>query len=245
MEVSCPSSQDNVNDVHNVCDNSLLIDLYAVGDNNTMWGTLRQKGAPFVHWVILHRPQGEKVRVKSLFDGGAVVAAMCTSVFKKNQHRLHRQTKLSNRCLRMANGSIVHSQVVWKGILELGGIRADGEFKVFDSRGSWDFLFGKPLLHHFKALHDFDTDTVTIRSAHESVQLCNSTENCTPKTPTGISLTLDVEQQELSVGGSLSMNPPSRQVPQTDISTLLVQNDESHFISGCTDDALGRTEEYP
>jgi len=162
MEVSCPSSQDNVNDVHNVRDNSLLIDLYAVGDDNTMWGTLRQKGVPFVHWVILHRPQGEKVRVKSLFNGGTVVAAMCASVFKKNQHRLHRQTKLSNRCLCMANGSIMHLQVVWKGILELGGIQADGEFEVFDSGGSWDFQFGKPLLHRFKALHDFDTDTVTI-----------------------------------------------------------------------------------
>jgi len=62
----------------------------------------------------------------------------------------------------MANGVIVPSQVVWKGVLELGGLQAEGEFEVFDSGGGWEFLFRKPLLHRFKALHDFGTDTVTI-----------------------------------------------------------------------------------
>ena len=75
-----------------------------------------------MHWLILHGPQGKKVRVKALFDGGAMVGAMCASVFKKSQHRFWGQTKLSNRRLCMANRSIVHSQAVWNGVLELGGI---------------------------------------------------------------------------------------------------------------------------
>ena len=64
----------------------------------------------------------------------------------------------------MANGVIVPSQAVWKGVLELGGLRAEEEFEVFDSGGGWEFLFGKPLLHCFKALHDFEADTHGCRS---------------------------------------------------------------------------------
>ena len=167
-----------------------------------------------------------------------MVGAMCASVFKKSEHRLWGQTKPSNRRLRMANGSIVHSQAVWNGVLELGGIRAKAEFEVFDSGGSWEFLFGKPLLHRFRALHDFDKDTVTVRSAHESVILHNAAEGNAQTTPTGISLTLDVEKREISVGGSSGVNPPPRQVSHADISNPLVQSDESDFFLDYTDDAL-------
>ena len=87
-----------------------------------MWETLKQKGAPFMHWLLLHGPQGEKVRFEALFDGGAMVGAMCTSFFKKVQHRLHSQTRPSSRHLCVANRVIVPSQAVWSGVLELGGI---------------------------------------------------------------------------------------------------------------------------
>jgi len=132
----------------------------------------------------------------------------------------------------MANRTIVQSEAVWNGVLELGGIRAEAEFEIFNSGGSWEFLFGKPLLQHFKALHDFNTDIVTIRSACESVILCNTAEGNTPTAPIGVSLTLDVEQQEISVGGSSGMNPPLRQVSHTDVSGTLVQNDKLDIFLG-------------
>jgi len=127
---------------------------------------------------------------------------------------------------------------MWKGVLELGGIQAEGEFEIFDSGGGWEFLFGKPLLHRFKALHDFDMNTVTIRSEHGSVILHNSVEGNTPKTLTGIDLTCIVEQRSNLVGGSSGVNPPSRQVLSVDILDPLVQNDESQFILEGTDDIL-------
>ncbi len=37
-----------------------------------------------------------------------------------------------------------------------------GSFEVFSSGGGWDFLFGKPLLEAFKAVHDYKTDLVRI-----------------------------------------------------------------------------------
>jgi hypothetical protein len=47
-----------------------------------------------------------------------------------------------------------------------------------------------------------------------------------------------VEQQDNSVGGSSGVNPPLRQVLNTGILKVLVQNDKSQFISGSTDDTL-------
>ena len=55
---------------------------------------------------------------------------------------------------------------------------------------------------------------------------------------TGISLTLDVEWWGISIGGSSDVNPPSRQVPYHEISDFKVQNDESGYILGGTNDIL-------
>ena len=62
----------------------------------------------------------------------------------------------------MANGVIVTSQASWRGIINLGGVEARGEFEVFDSGGGWAFLFRKPSLCAFKARHNFEDDTVTV-----------------------------------------------------------------------------------
>ena len=60
------------------------------------WEMLSQKEIPFMQWLLLHGPQGEIVWVKTLFDGGAMVGAMCTSLFEKVQHWLQGQTKPSS-----------------------------------------------------------------------------------------------------------------------------------------------------
>ena len=223
------SSPDSLNVIHTERINSTIIDLYSVGDMDKVWETLEQREMPFIYWLLIHGPKGEKVRVRALFDGGAMVGAMCALFFKEIQHRLCGQTKPSERHLQMANGIIVPSQGVWKGRLELGGLQSEGEFEVFDSGGSWEFLFGKPLLCCFNAMHDFNTDTVTIQMAQGSVKLGNSSEFM-KQTSTGTHLTHNVEQQRNLVGGSSSMNPPLRQVLHMDVSDSLVQDDKSSSI---------------
>jgi len=81
--VDHPSSLDSFDVVHTVRNNATIIDLYSVGDKDRLWETLEQREVPFVHWLLMHGPQGKIVRVKALFDGGAMVGAMCTSFFKK------------------------------------------------------------------------------------------------------------------------------------------------------------------
>jgi hypothetical protein len=46
----------------------------------------------------------------------------------------------------------------------LGGITFKGELKVFNSKGGWAFLFGKPLMQAAHATHDFKTDVIRICS---------------------------------------------------------------------------------
>ena len=212
-----------------------MVDLYSVGEEDKTWGSLKEKEVPFMHWLLLHGPRGEVVRVNALFDGGAMVGAMCASVFEKVKHRLHGQATPSSRLLRMANRIVIQSQAVWKGTLELKGIRMEGEFEVFDSGGGWKFLFGKPLLRCFQAVHDYDTDTVFIRSEHGTAILHSSNAQEALTAPAGKCLASDAEQRENSVGGSSGAKPPSRQVLHMDSVDSLVQNDESGFVSGCVD----------
>lgn len=44
--------------------------------------------------------------------------------------------------------------------MELGSTTVEGLFKVFDSKGSWDFLFGKRLMTAFPVVHDYAADEV-------------------------------------------------------------------------------------
>lgn len=157
-----------------------MIDLYSVGDEDTMWGSLKKKEVPFRPWLCLHKPQGEVVRVNALFDGGAMVGAMCSLFFEKVKHHLEGQVRPSNRLLRVANGAVIQSQAIWRGTLELNRICAEGEFKVFNSGGGWAVLFGKPLLRCFQAVHDYHTDTVSIQSDNKSAILHNNTVGCIP-----------------------------------------------------------------
>jgi len=168
--VEIPDSDSNNSDSQlNVCKtesrNGNHIVLYSVG-HETVTRTMcnAKEEVPFKHTLKLAGPKGEIVRVSALFDGAAMVAAMCQSVFEKVKHRLSGWEK-SKKQLRMANGTLVPSQAVWKGVMQLGGIEVEGSFEVFNSGGNWAFLLGKPLLRQFNAEQDFSLDTVTIRTA--------------------------------------------------------------------------------
>ena len=106
-----------------------IIDLYSVGYPKTTRGT---EEVPFIHNIEILGPKGEINRVRALFDGGAMVGAMCASVFHKVKHRLGNSAP-SKRLLRMANGVIEPSKRQWEGPIKLGNATAQGHFEVFDS----------------------------------------------------------------------------------------------------------------
>jgi hypothetical protein len=111
-----------------------VIDLYTVRGSE-------DAARPLIHEVQLLGPQGEIVQVRAIFDDGAMICAMSTSVFEQVKHRL-RAWKPSTRVLRMANGTAARSEAIWSGTVELDGVKTTGTFEVFDSAGGWSFLLG-------------------------------------------------------------------------------------------------------
>jgi len=111
-----------------------------------------EESNPFIHGVALHGPKGEIVRLRGVFDDGAMINAIDSRVFSIVKHRLSRP-KESDRILRMADGSLIPSAGTWTGIIEVGGVSLDGTFEIFPSGNSWALLFGKPLLRTFNMTH--------------------------------------------------------------------------------------------
>ena len=160
-----PSTEDK----YQVCD------LYAVGGARAADET-EEEAKPFVHEVRLLGPNGEKVRVRAIFDDGAMIGAMCVTIYEKVKHRLQ-GWRPSQRVLRMANGVLVKSQATWTGTIDLNGVRAQGTLEVFDSGGGWSFLFGKPMLKAFKANHDYERDTIQVRDDKKTAELENDIDS--------------------------------------------------------------------
>jgi hypothetical protein len=89
MEVDCTDTTVAEPNVPSTELNSNLIDLYSVGHTLVLkkWEAGEDE-VPFKQELQLNGPQGETVRVSALFDGGAMVRAMCSSVFWMIKHRL-------------------------------------------------------------------------------------------------------------------------------------------------------------
>lgn len=86
---------------------------------------------------------------------------MSSSVYRKVKHRLGTSSP-SSQLLRVANGTIVESEATWRGVVEVNRVSAEAVFEVFDSSRKWDSLFRKTLLESFKAVHNYETDEVTL-----------------------------------------------------------------------------------
>ena len=139
-----------------------IVDLYAVGsEEHEVLEINPIPEVPFVHSIALIGINGGKVRVRGVFDSGAMVNAMCSSVYSKVKHRLSALRKSKQR-LRMADGTIVPSIGRWTGPVTLGKTTVVCSFEVFPSGGSWGFLVGKRMQRLFGAIHDHAVDKVSI-----------------------------------------------------------------------------------
>ncbi|KAJ7695613.1 hypothetical protein B0H14DRAFT_3530003 [Mycena olivaceomarginata] len=86
---------------------------------------------------------------------------MCTALYERERHRIG-ELQHSGKTLRMVNGDLIPSKGFWEGYVRFTGARVQACFEVFPSGGSWSFLFGKPLLEGFGAVHDYAVDSITV-----------------------------------------------------------------------------------
>jgi hypothetical protein len=59
-----------------------IVDLYAVGHEPKVVDK-KQNSIPFIHQLELQGSQGEITRIRGLFDDGAMVSVMCSTIFAK------------------------------------------------------------------------------------------------------------------------------------------------------------------
>ena len=80
----------------------------------------------------------------------------------------------------------------WFGTVQVGNISAESWFEVFDSNGAFDVILGKPWLRQVKAIHDYDTDTLTISQGKISETVMNEA----PQTPSPTTDTTENETEK-------------------------------------------------
>jgi hypothetical protein len=143
-----------------------VFDLYAVGHNS------KQAAIPFIHQLNILDPNGKTTQVTANVDDRALINAMSAAKFNDIKHNIGHY-RPSSRLLRMANGVIVGAIAVWEGEVEIEGVKTNCSFEVFDSGDSWEFLFGKPLLKSFNAIHNYKNDTIIVESRGTTATLKN------------------------------------------------------------------------
>ncbi|KAJ7158088.1 hypothetical protein C8R46DRAFT_839074, partial [Mycena filopes] len=127
---------------------------------------------PFMHWVTLVMKNGVRVRLFALWDSGAGLGVLSKEMFLRVQGRLG-TTSPGTKRLKMANGVLVWSLAHWSGTIEVEGVQIEGCFEVFDSRGSWDMLLGKPLQEKLGVIHDMKRDVVTLEANGKTATIFN------------------------------------------------------------------------
>ncbi|KAJ7602166.1 hypothetical protein DFH06DRAFT_1351596 [Mycena polygramma] len=150
------------------CDEWKIIDLYAVG--------IERNSKPFIQAIELKGPGGQAVQIQGTVDDGAMVGVLCEEVYKQQRDKLGPLGR-SRRRLRMADGTIIPSSGCWTGQMIFGTLEEEVTVEVFPSGGSWSFLFAKPLLEQFRAVHDYETDIITLRRGEEQIHLKNALDS--------------------------------------------------------------------
>lgn len=183
--------------MYSIDSKSDIFELYAVGVEDAE----EKESVPFVHTVSLQGPKGERVRVKAIVDNGAMCGALDSDVYNSVSTRL--STLLpSTRVLRVANGTLVPSQGIWRGTIDFAGIRRLGQFEVFPSGGAWAMLFGKPLLESFKMAHDYSCDEITAPMLNGTIIKVPNQYGRTRDTKDakirGISMVTDIKQRKMT-----------------------------------------------
>ncbi|KAJ7764192.1 hypothetical protein DFH07DRAFT_770599 [Mycena maculata] len=136
--------------------------------------------APFYQRAQLLGPNGAVVHVTAQVDNGAMRNCMSLTRWKQYGHCLSQLVPSKTR-LGVANGGKVWPYGQWWGEVSVGGVRAAAWFEVFECSGTFDVILGKPWLHSVRAIHNYETDEIRIRSKTEDAVLQNEEAPATPR----------------------------------------------------------------
>jgi len=176
-------------------------------------------GWVYKKWVQLLGPNGEKVHLQAVIDGGAMRNILCTSEWRARRHRLAPLTP-SQVTLSVADNHHIASEGQWVGVVDIAGAKATQSFEVFDSNGAFQIILGKPWLSYIQAIHKYGTDQIVIQTGTQTTTISNENE---PRARRGQAQQSDsprherdtaeeMERQPNKKGRSAVTNPPKEAV---------------------------------
>ena len=101
------------------------------------------------------------MRATGQINDGVMKNCISLNRWERYRHCLDTLTK-SNVIISVANSTELKSKGTWTGIVQVGGTGAPSHFEIFDCKGAFNVILGKPWLKVIRAQHDYVTDEITI-----------------------------------------------------------------------------------
>jgi transposase InsO family protein len=133
------------------------------------------KSKPFLQRIQLKGKTGTIVRATGQIDDGAMKNCISLERWERYGHCLD-TLKKSQTIISVANSTEIESKGTWTGIVQVGETGALSHFEVFDCKGAFDVILGKPWLRAVRAQHDYTTDKITIGKEGEQEVITNILE---------------------------------------------------------------------
>ncbi|QRV90331.1 Retrovirus-related Pol polyprotein from transposon opus [Ceratobasidium sp. AG-Ba] len=118
---------------------------------------------PYQRWIELRSPAG-LILARGTVDAGSQANVLDATLWAANEHRLG-ALEPSRTMLRVADGKASRCIGRWRGIVKLEQEQWEIMFEVFDSRGAFEALLGKPWLTLAKAVQSFEDDSLWLPGA--------------------------------------------------------------------------------
>jgi hypothetical protein len=152
-------------------DHPLSPSLFLLSDNHP-----HSKTRPFRQRIQLSGPSKYSVRATAQVDNGAMRNCIGLHIWKSYGHCLGELTPTKTK-ISVANNQRIVCVGQWTGEVYLGGTKSVTHFLVFDYRGAFDVILGKPWLHEVCTIHDYATDTIIINTDTSTVFIDNAENN--------------------------------------------------------------------
>ena len=142
---------------------------------------------PFRQRIQLSGPSQYAVRATAQVDNGAMRNCVGLHIWESYGHCLGSLSPTNTR-VNVANNTEIQCAGSWTGDVNLGGLKFRTHFVIFDCKGAFDVILGKPWLHEARAVHHYTTDTIVISTDADSTVIDNAENpDQTPNPPTTIS----------------------------------------------------------
>lgn len=169
------------------------------------------KSTPFLQRIRLCGPKDVIVRATGQVDDGAMRNCISKQRWDAYGHCLAPLLP-SNTRIRVTSNQVIPSMGRWRGKVSVGGTEATATFEVFDCKGTFDVILGKPWLREVRAVHDYFLDTIVIGVGGAKEQLINEEPEIALKAPV---MHIEAAMEQDTTSPTMPARPPRGWLLQT------------------------------